>query len=199
MDMQRICVYCGSSSGFDPVYKTAAIEMGKLLAGRKIGLVYGAGNIGLMGTLADAVLANGGEVTGVIPHHLIAMEVGHPRLTSLIAVDTMHTRKHRMAEMSDAFIAMPGGIGTAEEILEVFTWLQLGIHSKPVGLLNTNGYYNHLLRFIEHMEATGFLKQEHREMLMVDDDIPRLMEKLEAFVPSRIDKRISTPDIPEIE
>jgi uncharacterized protein (TIGR00730 family) len=197
--MRRICVYCGSSGGFDPVYKMAAVEMGRLLAARKIGLVYGAGNIGLMGALADAVLANGGEVTGVIPHHLIEMEVGHNQLTSLIAVDTMHIRKHRMVDLSDAFIAMPGGIGTAEEILEVFTWLQLGIHAKPVALLDTNGYYTHLLQFLEHMETTGFLKREHREMLIVDDDIPRLLEKLEAFVPARIDKRIPAPEIPEVE
>jgi uncharacterized protein (TIGR00730 family) len=197
--MRRICVYCGSSAGFDPVYKTAAIEMGSALASRRIGLVYGGGNVGLMGAMADAALDKGGEVIGIIPHHLIAMEVGHRNLTSLIAVDSMHARKHQMADLSDAFIAMPGGIGTAEEILEVFTWLQLGIHAKPVALLNINNYYGHLLQFLEHMQQTGFLKQEHREMLIVDDNVPRLLEKLHRFVPSRIDKRIPSPEIPDVE
>lgn len=143
-----------------------------------------------MGVLADAVLAAGGEVTGIIPHHLIAMEVGHHKLTSLIAVDSMHARKHQMAEMSDGFIALPGGIGTAEELLEVLTWLQLGIHSKPVGILNTNNYYDHLLRFLEHMEQSGFLKREHRLMLMVEENPAHLLERLKTFVPTRIDKRI---------
>jgi uncharacterized protein (TIGR00730 family) len=188
--MRRICVYCGSSGGFDPSYKTAAIELGTSLASRNIGLVYGGGNIGLMGAIADAALAAGGEVIGVIPHHLIAMEVGHRKLTSLIAVDSMHARKHRMAELADGFIAMPGGIGTAEELLEVLTWLQLDIHAKPVGLLNTNNYYDHLLRFLEHMEQSGFLKREHRQMLIVEKSTPSLLEQLKTFVPIRIDKRI---------
>ena len=197
--MRRICVYCGSSAGFDPVYKATAVELGTTLAARNIGLVYGGGNIGLMGALADAVLAAGGEVIGIIPHHLIAMEVGHRQLTSLIAVDSMHARKHQMAELSDAFVALPGGIGTAEEILEVFTWLQLGIHAKPVALLNTNNYYGHLLQFLGHMEQSGFLKREHREMLIVDNDVPRLLQKLNDFTPARIDKRIPPPGIPEVE
>jgi uncharacterized protein (TIGR00730 family) len=188
--MRRICVYCGSSGGFDPAFKAAAVELGTTLAEREIGLVYGAGKVGLMGALADAVLAAGGEVTGIIPHHLIAMEVGHDQLTSLIAVDSMHARKFQMAELSDAFIALPGGIGTAEELLEVFTWLQLGIHSKPIGLLNIKGYYNHLLRFLEHMEHGGFLKGVHRRMLLVDDDVSGLLKQLDAFIPTRIDKRI---------
>ena len=197
--MRRICVYCGSSAGFDPVYKSATVELGTTLATHNIGLVYGGGNIGLMGALADAVLAAGGEVIGIIPHHLIAMEVGHRQLTSLIAVDSMHARKHQMAELSDAFVALPGGIGTAEEILEVFTWLQLGIHAKPVALLNINNYYGHLLQFLGHMEQSGFLKREHREMLIVDDDVPRLLEKLNNFAPTRIDKRIPPPDVPGVE
>lgn len=188
--MKRICVYCGSSSGFDPVYKEEAVALGRELATRKIGLVYGGGNVGLMGVLADAALAAGGEVTGIIPHHLIAMEVGHRYLSSLIAVDSMHARKHQMAEMADAFIALPGGIGTAEELLEVLTWLQLDIHAKPVAVLNTNHYFDHLLRFLEHMEQTGFLKREHRTMLIVETEIQPLIERLEAFVPIRIDKRI---------
>jgi uncharacterized protein (TIGR00730 family) len=188
--MRRICVYCGSSAGFDPVYKSAAVELGALLAAQNIGLVYGAGKIGLMGALADAALAGGGEVIGIIPHHLIAMEVGHRQLTSLIAVDSMHARKHQMADLSDAFIALPGGIGTAEELLEVFTWLQLGIHAKPVGVLNVNGYFDHLLQFLLHMESSGFLKRAHREMLIVEQDPAKLLDLLRGFVPTRIDKRI---------
>jgi uncharacterized protein (TIGR00730 family) len=192
--MRRICVYCGSSAGHDPVYKAAAVELGKLLVARGVSLVYGGGSVGLMGVLADTMMAVGGEVIGIIPDHLIKMEVGHRELTSLIAVDSMHARKHQMAEMSDGFIALAGGIGTAEELLEVFTWLQLGIHAKPVGLLNTNGYYDHLLRFLEHMEETGFLKAAHRKMLLVDTDISGLLEKIDAFVPARIDKRIPAPE-----
>jgi uncharacterized protein (TIGR00730 family) len=188
--MKRVCVYCGSSAGFDPVYKSAATELGAFLAAEKIGLVYGGGNIGLMGALADAALAGGGEVIGIIPHHLIAMEVGHRQLTSLIAVDSMHARKHQMADLSDGFIALPGGIGTAEELLEVFTWLQLGIHAKPVGLLNINGYFDHLLQFLGHMENSGFLKRAHREMLIVDRNPAKLLDQLRGFLPTRIDKRI---------
>lgn len=192
--MQRICVYCGSSMGFDPAYQAAAAELGTSLAARKITLIYGGGNVGLMGVLADATLAAGGEVIGIIPHHLIAMEVGHRNLTSLIAVDSMHARKHQMAELADGFIALPGGIGTAEELLEILTWLQLGIHSKPIGLLNTDNYYAHLLRFLEHMEQTGFLKREHRLMLLADHTISGLLAQLETFVPARIDKRIRVPE-----
>ena len=188
--MRRVCVYCGSSAGFDPVYKSAAVELGTFLAAENIGLVYGGGNIGLMGALADATLAGGGEVIGIIPHHLIALEVGHRQLTSLIAVDSMHARKHQMADLSDGFIALPGGIGTAEELLEVFTWLQLGIHAKPVGVLNIHGYFDHLLQFLAHMEQSGFLKRAHREMLIVDRSPASLLDQLRGFVPARIDKRI---------
>jgi uncharacterized protein (TIGR00730 family) len=188
--MRRVCVYCGSSAGFDPIYRSAAVALGTFLAAQKIGLVYGGGNVGLMGALADAALAAGGDVTGIIPHHLIAMEVGHRQLTSLIAVDSMHARKHQMADLSDGFIALPGGIGTAEELLEVLTWLQLGIHAKPVGLLNINGYFDHLLTFLAHMEETGFLKRAHREMLLVEQTPASLLDRLRSFVPARIDKRI---------
>lgn len=190
MVMKRLCVYCGSSAGFVPIYRAAAVALGTELAKRGIGLVYGGGNIGLMGALADAALAAGAHVTGIIPHHLIAMEVGHRNLSSLLAVDSMHIRKHQMAEMADGFIALPGGIGTAEELLEVLTWLQLGIHAKPVAVLNTDHYFDHLLHFLEHMEQVGFLKKEHRTMLIVETEIPRLLERLESFVPTKIDKRI---------
>ncbi len=192
--MRRICVYCGSSSGFDPVYREAAADLGRILAGRGIGIVYGGGKVGLMGTLANAALAAGGEVIGIIPHHLIAMEVGHHNVTELIPVDSMHTRKHQMAEMSDAFVALPGGIGTAEELLEVFTWLQLGIQAKPVALLNTNSFFSHLLQFLDHMQESGFLKAEHREMLIVEQEPEILLQRLNDFVPQRIDKRIPIPE-----
>jgi uncharacterized protein (TIGR00730 family) len=192
--MRRICVYCGSSSGFDPIYRESAANLGRILSARGIGIVYGGGKVGLMGTLADAALAAGGEVIGIIPHHLIAMEVGHHEVTTLIPVDSMHIRKHQMAEMSDAFVALPGGIGTAEELLEVLTWLQLGIHAKPVALLNINSYFSHLLEFLDHMETSGFLKAEHRKMLIVDQEPESLLARLSAFVPERIDKRIPVPE-----
>jgi uncharacterized protein (TIGR00730 family) len=183
-------VYCGSSAGFDPVYRQAAVEMGRHLAETKMELVYGGGRVGLMGALADAVLAGGGEVTGIIPHHLIKMEVGHHEITSLVPVDSMHARKFQMAELADAFVAMPGGIGTAEELLEVLTWLQLGLHSKPIGLLNTNDYFAHLLAFLGHMTATGFLKEQHRSMLIVASEPAELIDRLAMFKPEHVDKRI---------
>jgi uncharacterized protein (TIGR00730 family) len=190
-EIRRVCVYCGSSAGFDPAYKKAATELGALLATEGIGLVYGGGKVGLMGALADAMLAAGGEVIGIIPHHLLALEVGHRELTSLIAVDTMHARKHQMAEMADAFLALPGGIGTAEELLEVLTWLQLGLHAKPVGVLNTLDYYGPLLRFLEQMCATGFLKAAHRDMLLVAESGADLLAQCRNFTPRQIDKRIT--------
>ena len=187
-EIKKVCVYCGSSSGFDPVYREAAERLGQYLAEEKISLIYGAGKIGLMGTLANAVLVRGGEVIGIIPHHLIALEVGHTTLTSLIAVDSMHERKHQMAELADAFIALPGGIGTAEELLEVLTWLQLDLHSKPIGLLNTNGFFDHLLGFLDHMTATGFLKTEHRAMLLVEQTPKELFGQMTTFVPPHVSK-----------
>ncbi len=168
--MARICVYCGSSRGIDPVYHAATRELGAALARAKIGIVYGGGKAGLMGVLADSALAEGGEVIGVITHQLVGLEVGHEGLTQLITVDTMHTRKYTMANLADAFIALPGGIGTAEELFEVFTWLKLGLHSKPVCLLNTNHFYDPLLLFLEGMEQAGFIKKVHRELLIVKND-----------------------------
>jgi uncharacterized protein (TIGR00730 family) len=192
--IKRVCVYCGSSSGIDPAYEDDARVLGKFLARRNIGLVYGGGRIGLMGALADAVLAGDGEVIGIIPHHLVALEVGHGKLTSLIAVDSMHARKQQMAELADAFIALPGGIGTVEELLEVLTWLQLELHTKPIGLLNTNGYYDRLLGFLDHMTMTGFLKKEHREMLQVEQNPENLLKLMEAFEPPRISKITASAD-----
>ncbi len=186
--MKKLCVYCGSQPGLRPEYIEAAKALGQFLPSVGISMVYGGGDIGLMGAVADAVMAAGGEVIGVIPHHLVALEVGHRGLTQLIEVADMHARKAKMAELSDGFLALPGGIGTAEELIEMFTWLQLSIHGKPVGILNTLGYYFHLLEFFKHMETEGFLKGVHREMLLDDVDAPRLIERMRSFVPVPISK-----------
>jgi uncharacterized protein (TIGR00730 family) len=158
-----------------------------------LGLVYGGGNVGLMGLLADAALAAGGEVIGVIPRVLIERKVAHPGVTSLIAVDTMHERKQRMAELSDGFMALPGGIGTMEELFETFTWLQLGFHRKPVGLLNVSGFYDSLLHFLAHMQGQRFLKPEHLESLQVAADPEDLLTRMAQFIPSPSSKWLDRP------
>jgi uncharacterized protein (TIGR00730 family) len=167
--MRRVCVFCGSNSGAAPEYAAAAAELGRLLAERGLGLVYGGSNVGLMGTLADAALEGGGEVTGVIPRSLVEREVAHRGLTELLMVETMHERKARMADLADAFVAMPGGYGTFDELCEILTWAQLGIHSKPVGLLNTLGYWDPFLEFLDHAVAAGFLRPGHRQLVEVRD------------------------------
>ncbi len=151
------------------------------MAARGIRLVYGGGHVGLMGIIADAVLASGGQVSGVIPHALMDSEVGHDQLTELVVVRDMHERKATMAEMADGFIALPGGIGTLEELFEVWTWLQLGYHDKPVALLNVRGFYDQLLAFLDTQHASGFLRSEHRSLLLADDDPARLLERVMAF------------------
>lgn len=163
---KRICVFCGSSPGARPSYAAAAISLARCLATHKIGIVYGGGNVGLMGTLADAALQTGGEVIGVIPRSLGRKEFAHTGLSDLHVVDSMHERKALMAELSDAFIALPGGYGTFEEFCEVLTWTQLGLHRKPCGVLNVEGYYDHLLKLFDHAAAERFLKPEHREMVL---------------------------------
>ncbi|HLO76698.1 MAG TPA: TIGR00730 family Rossman fold protein, partial [Magnetospirillum sp.] len=168
--MRRVCVFCGSSRGTNPAYAEAAAATGRLIAQRGLGLVYGGGDVGLMGIVANAALAAGGEVIGVIPDALMRMEVGNPNLTALHVVGTMHERKAMMAELSDGFIALPGGIGTLEELFEVWTWGQLGLHPKPLGLLDVAGYYDHLHAFLDHTVAEGFLKDRHRAMVAVDAD-----------------------------
>ena len=152
-----------------------------MLAKRKLTVVYGGGNVGLMGILADAALAAGGEVIGVIPRKMIARELGHTGVTSLIPVNSMHERKQKMAELSDAFIALPGGIGTMEEMFEAFTWLQLDLHHKPVGLLNAAGYYDHLLAFLAHMRDNRFLKPQHFDTLLVDENVESLLDRFARF------------------
>jgi uncharacterized protein (TIGR00730 family) len=162
---RRLCVFCGSAKGKRPEYAETAVAMGRLLADRGIDLVYGGGNIGLMGLVADACLQAGGEVTGVIPEALMKKEVGHLDLTALEVVDSMHTRKARMAELSDGFIALPGGFGTFEELFEMLTWGQLGFHEKPVGLVNVAGYFSPLIALCDHAVAEGFMRPEHRGLL----------------------------------
>jgi uncharacterized protein (TIGR00730 family) len=190
MDFRRICIFCGSNSGNNPAYRAAAIELGTLLARRGIDIVYGAGNIGLMGILADSALAAGGKVVGVIPESLMAKEVGHLGLTELRIVKSMHERKAIMSDLSDAFIAMPGGFGTFEEFCEVVTWSQLGIQSKPCGLLNVEGYYDPLLELFDRAVNEGFLREENRKLVLEDRDVNRLLAKMAEYVPTPADKWI---------
>lgn len=178
---QRVCVFCGSREGARPGYVDQARALGALLVEQDIGLVYGGGSIGLMGTVADAVLAGGGHVTGVIPQALARREIAHHDAQEMLVVDTMHTRKAKMAELSDAFIGMPGGMGTYEELFEVLTWAQLGIHTKPIGLLNVDGYFDAMIHMIEHAINEGFVHEEHRDLLVVAETPKTLLEKLEAY------------------
>lgn len=176
--MKRVCVFCGSSVGARPVYAEAARQMGRLLAARGIGLVYGGGHVGLMGVLADAMLAEGGEVIGVIPRMLADREIAHQRLSDLRIVDSMHTRKAMMAELADAFVALPGGVGTFEEFFEVVTWTQLGLHQKACGLLDVDGFYAPLAAFIDRAVEEGFIRTAHRSVIVLDQDPDRLLDKL---------------------
>ncbi|WP_151446921.1 LOG family protein [Lacisediminimonas profundi] len=181
--MKSICVYCGSSMGNTDRYPASARAMAAELVRQGISLVYGGGRVGLMGVIADEVLRLGGEVTGVIPDALMKREVGHHGLTKLHVVRDMHERKALMAELSDAFIALPGGIGTLEELFETTTWSQLGLHDKPVGLLNVDGFYDGLTGFMQHMVTQGFLRQEHAQLMLHDPDPASLLEKMRTFVP----------------
>jgi uncharacterized protein (TIGR00730 family) len=190
MKIQRVCVYCGSSSGARTEYADAASAFGTLLAQRGLELVYGGGRCGLMGILADAVLNAGAKVIGVIPQDLVAREVAHAGLTDLRVVASMHERKAVMAGLADAFIALPGGVGTFEEFFEVITWAQLGLHEKPVGLLNLAGYYDSLLALLDHGVAERFIRPEHRGMILSDTDSGRLFAKLAEAQPVRVAKWI---------
>jgi uncharacterized protein (TIGR00730 family) len=186
----RVCVYAGSSPGARPVYARAARELGALLAGRGIGVVYGGGKVGLMGALADAAMAAGGEVTGVIPRALLEREIGHRGVTSLRVVESMHQRKALMADLADAFVALPGGIGTLEELVEMHTWAQLGLHAKPIGVLDVAGFYRPLAAFLDHAVAERFLRAEHRATLLVEEDPGVLLRRMEAFQPLAAEKWI---------
>jgi uncharacterized protein (TIGR00730 family) len=176
--MRRVCVFCGSSFGRDPLFRAAAIAFGQLVAKRGLGVVYGGGSVGLMGALADAALDAGGEVIGVIPEALDAREIAHRRLSKLHVVPSMHARKALMAELSDGFVALPGGFGTFEELFEVVTWAQLGLHAKPVLLLNVAGYFDPLLELVENALEAGFIKPEYRDLVRVEDHPERLIEAL---------------------
>ncbi|OWW18536.1 TIGR00730 family Rossman fold protein [Noviherbaspirillum denitrificans] len=186
--MKRICVYCGSSAGASPAYAEAARMLAKAMVDDHIGLVYGGGNVGLMGVIADEVMRLGGEAIGVIPQALMDREVGHRGLSQLHIVKDMHERKAMMAELSDGFIAMPGGIGTLEELFEVFTWSQLGLHDKPIGLLNVNGYYDGLIAFLQHVVDERFLRKEQATLLLNDPDPGTLVARLRSFVPQLHEK-----------
>lgn len=174
----RICVFCGSSHGDHSRYADAARNLGQQLATRGIGLVYGGGNVGLMGVLADAALAGGGEVIGVIPHALFAKELGHTGISDLRIVHTMHERKSLMATLADGFIALPGGFGTLDELCEIVTWAQLGIHHKPCAVLNVDGYFDGFLQFLDTAVAQGFLRSEHRALLIVSPQLNDLLEQM---------------------
>jgi uncharacterized protein (TIGR00730 family) len=178
---RSLCVYCGSSPGGDPQFAVAARGLGQRLAERGIRLIYGGGNVGMMGRVADGALEAGGEVIGVIPHHLADRELAHEGATKMIRVNTMHERKQLMADMADGFICLPGGIGTLEELFETLTWLQLGLHRKPVALLNVGGFWDPMLTFLDHMTSCRFLKPEHRDLLLVHDQVDALLAAMDAF------------------
>ncbi len=191
----RICVFCGSSSGRASAYAAAARELGALLARRGFGLVYGGGNVGLMGVVADAALAGGGEVVGVIPRALVDRELAHARLTELVVVDTMHERKRRMHDLADGFIALPGGFGTLDELFEALTWAQLGMHEKPVGLLDVDDFWRPLRALVEHQLAAGFLRPQHAAMLLWADDPAALLAAFAAYRPPAMPKWIARDDV----
>jgi uncharacterized protein (TIGR00730 family) len=179
--MKRVCIFCGSSPGVRPAYAEAAGELARILVRLGIGIVYGGGNVGLMGVLADAAMAAGGEVIGVIPLSLFSKEVGHTGITDLRVVASMHERKALMADLADGFIAMPGGWGTFDEFCEILTWAQLGLHNKPCGILNTENYYDTLLAMFDHSVAEGFLKPEYRSLMIAAKEPEELVSKMRAY------------------
>lgn len=190
MELRRICVYCGSSEGRNAAYAVVAERLGRLLAGQGIGLVYGGANVGLMRILADAAMAAGGEVIGVMPKALVAKEKAHKGLCKLHVVASMHERKALMAELSDGFIALPGGAGTMDELFEVWTWGQLGFHRKPCGLLNVAAYYDPLAAFLDHAVTEGFVKDLHRDMLIFAKTPEEVLERFRSYVSPSIEKWI---------
>ncbi len=185
---ERICVFAGSNPGAQPGFAATARALGAALAQRGCALVYGGGRVGLMGALADAVLDHGGQVIGVIPHGLAVKEVAHDGLSALHVVDSMHERKAMMAELSGAFVALPGGLGTLEELFEALTWAQLGIHSKPCGVLNVAGYFDGLLGFLDHAVEQGFVRTAHADMLLAASDINALLDAIEQYAPPPVEK-----------
>ncbi|MBA3896552.1 MAG: TIGR00730 family Rossman fold protein [Sphingomonadaceae bacterium] len=193
--MRRVAVYCGSATPADPRYITLAREVGRTLAGRGIGVVYGGGRLGLMGAVADAALEAGGEVIGVIPEALVGAEVAHRGLTELRVVPGMHERKRAFTDLSDGFVTIPGGTGTMDELWEAMSWAQLGYHAKPVGLLNTLGFYDGLIAFVDHMANVGFLRAQHRDILIVDTAIDGLLARMAAYRPHTTILAMKTEDL----
>ena len=193
--MKRLAIYCGSATPADPFYLELARDVGRTLAGRGIGVVYGGGRLGLMGAIADAALAAGGEVIGVIPQALVDAEVAHRGLTELHVVPGMHQRKQLFTDLSDGFITLPGGTGTMDELWEALSWAQLGYHADPVGLLNARGYYDHLVAFWSQMADVGFLRAQHRELLIVDATLDGLLVRMANHVPTRPIVRMAASDL----
>lgn len=193
--MKSICVFCGSSSGKGVKHLLAAQELGEIIVRKNLSLVYGGGNVGIMGELANTVLKYNGKVTGVIPENLVKREAALKEVTELVIVKSMHERKAKMSELSNGFIAMSGGIGTLEEFFEVWTWAQLGIHSKPIGILNTDDYYTKLMDFIDHSVEQEFLKKENLDMIIVDTDPENLINRMKVYKPSEVKKWIDEYEI----
>lgn len=193
--MKRITVFCGSSSGTEEIYTSQATLLGLTLAKRNIELVYGGANVGLMGAVADGVLNNGGKAIGVLPDFLRSKEIAHKQLTELILVDTMHERKTKMNDLCDGVIALPGGFGTLDELFEMLTWGQLGLHKKPIGLLNIKGYFDALIVFIQTMVDKGLLKEVNQQMLLVSDSIDTLLEQMENYEAPKVGKWIDKKDV----
>lgn len=193
--MKRITVFCGSSSGTEEIYTSQAILLGQTLAKRNIELVYGGAKVGLMGAVADGVLSSGGKAIGVLPNFLRSKEIAHKQLTELILVDSMHDRKTKMNDLCDGVIALPGGFGTLEELFEMLTWGQLGLHKKPIAILNIDGYYDALIVFVQTMTDKGLLKEVNQQMLLVSDTIDDLLDKMENYVPPTVGKWINKENI----
>ncbi|MEP6778705.1 MAG: TIGR00730 family Rossman fold protein [Gemmatimonadaceae bacterium] len=192
--MQNICVYCASNPGVRPVYLQAARALGALIASRGSTVVYGGGRVGLMGALADGALQAGGKVIGVMPHGLVAREAAHNGLTELHVVNSMHDRKAMLASLADGYIALPGGIGTLEELFETWTWAQLGVHNKPIGLLNVENYWNTMTQFFEQMGTEGFLRSHTRQLIMIEENATNLLQRMETYVPPVVTKWIALPE-----
>lgn len=191
--MRAVCVYCGSSTGSDPRYVDTARELGRLLARRGVTLVYGGASVGTMGAIADAALVAGGRVHGVITRQLVDVEIAHAGLTTLDVMGSMHERKARLAELADGFIGLPGGLGTLDELFEMLTWSQLGLHRKPVGMLDDAGYWDHLLAFLDHAVGEGFLSPEHRDLVLRETHPGELLERLDSWVPPAVPKWVDPP------
>ena len=193
--MKRLAVYCGSATPADPFYMHLARTVGRTLAERGIGVVYGGGKLGLMGAIADSALAAGGEVIGVIPEALVTAEVAHRGLTELHTVQTMHQRKALFTDLSDGFLTLPGGVGTMDELWEAISWAQLGYHEKPVGLLNAGGFYDHLIAFNAQMAAVGFVRPQHKNILIVDDTLDGLLDKMASYRPHQTIFRMTRDEL----